>query len=548
MRKPDLLPNESERLQVLHALKILDTPPEERFDRLTRIAQYTLKVPIVLISLIDENRQWFKSRQGLDAIETHRDISFCGHAIHGSEILCVPDALQDFRFADNPLVCQAPNIRFYAGAPLEVTPGQRVGTLCVIDSKPRELTAEQAAILTDLAGCVVAELRAVEVFKLAQQLRDLEAHWRTLLDTLVLGVVTIDARGTIKTVNPATERMLGYPASELLGQNVRMLMPEPWRSGHDGYLKHYLTSGQAKVIGLGREVVGQCRDGSTFPMELAVGEMRVRDEPIFVGIISDITVRRRAELALESSLQREQEQSRQLAQKNTELADMNLIKNQFLGMAAHDLRNPLSALLGMSTLLLDAPQLQEADKRTFFASIKRVSEQMLDIVNDLLDVAIIESGCFVLNRQVESLKKLVMERVVLARFTAQTKGTVIEFAEKMSVLATFDAGRLGQVVDNLLSNAIKFSPAGSRVWVRLSEEVDHVGFSVADQGPGISEADMDRLFGQFQKLSNRSTAGEKSTGLGLAISHKIVAAHGGSLQVESVQGNGSRFIVTLPRS
>lgn len=261
-----------------------------------------------------------------------------------------------------------------------------------------------------------------------------------------------------------------------------------------------------------------------------------------------VQARVKTQLALQQSQQREREQNRQLALQNSELLALNQLKNQFIGMAAHDLRNPLAALQGISTLLLEAPQLQESVKREFLANIRNVSEQMLDLVNDLLDVSVIESGSFVLNRRHGSLAQLLAERVRLARFTAQTKRMTIEYNDNMIALAHFDAGRLAQVADNLLSNAIKFSPPGSRIWVELMDELDHVGFAVVDQGPGISEADVGRLFGQFQRLNNRPTGNEKSTGLGLAISHKIVAVHGGSIRVESVQGSGSRFIVTLPRS
>ncbi len=533
MHVPEIPFNEAQRLRVLQSLNILDTPPEERFDRLTRITRHLLQTPIVLISLIDEKRQWFKSRQGLEATETPREISFCGHAIHGSEILCVPDASADPRFADNPLVTHNPHIRFYAGAPLEIEAGQRVGTLCIIASEPRQLTAAEAVVLQDLAQCVVAELRADSVLRVAQQLKDLEEYLHVMLQTLVNGVVVIDAQGTIQTINPAVERIFGYTLSELQGQNVKMLMPEPYHSAHDGYLHHYLSGGPAQVIGLGREVMGRRQDGSTFPMELAVGEMRVGEARMFVGIVTDITLRKTAEEAI--------------AQKNRELLALNQLKNQFLGMAAHDLRNPLSALQGISTLLLEAPLLQESVKREFLTNIQSASEQMLALVNDLLDVSVIESGHFVLKRRSGSLARLVAERVRLARFTAQTKGMTIEYADNLLAFAAFDADRLAQVVDNVLSNAIKFAPAGSRVWVELMDEPDHVGFAVTDQGPGISAADRERLFAPFQRLRNRPTGGEKSTGLGLAISHKMVTAHGGSIRVEGVPGGGSRFIVTLPR-
>nr|MDA3786514.1 GAF domain-containing protein [Deltaproteobacteria bacterium] len=142
MQKPPLSPDESARLETLQSLKILDTAPDERFDRLTRIAKRLFRVPIALVSLVDENRQWFKSVIGLSVSETSRDISFCGHAILGDEIFIIPNTTKDERFADNPLVLDDPHIRFYAGYPLKAPNGRKLGTLCILDQQPRDFTWE----------------------------------------------------------------------------------------------------------------------------------------------------------------------------------------------------------------------------------------------------------------------------------------------------------------------------------------------------------------------------------------------------------------------
>ena len=152
----EMTPEESKRLAVLHGYGLLDTHFEERYDRLTRLASCMLGTPIALISLVDENRQWFKAAFGLNVRETSRDISFCTHAIQDTEVFVVPDARKDDRFSKNPLVTGDPRIRFYAGAPLIGFKGQAIGTLCVIDRKPRsEFTTEQRQILRDLADTLV---------------------------------------------------------------------------------------------------------------------------------------------------------------------------------------------------------------------------------------------------------------------------------------------------------------------------------------------------------------------------------------------------------
>ena len=155
--------NEDARLNALRGLLLLDTPPEERYDRLARFAAEQLDVPIALLSLVDGQRQWFKSRVGVDVSETPRDISFCGHAVMKNELFIVEDASSDPRFADNPLVVGAPHIRFYAGAPLSSPSGHHIGTLCVIDTVPRTLGAVELAILDALRTLVNETLAGKEV-------------------------------------------------------------------------------------------------------------------------------------------------------------------------------------------------------------------------------------------------------------------------------------------------------------------------------------------------------------------------------------------------
>ncbi len=162
MQAPALPDNEAERLAALYALLILDTPPEQRFDRIVAFAASEFDVPIALISLIDRERQWFKASIGLPVCETGRDISFCGHAILAPGIMVVPDALLDARFADNPLVTGEPGIRFYAGAPLVLPSGAVLGTLCLIDRRPRTLDAMELGILATLRDLAVFEISRAE--------------------------------------------------------------------------------------------------------------------------------------------------------------------------------------------------------------------------------------------------------------------------------------------------------------------------------------------------------------------------------------------------
>ena len=172
VKKAPIPENEDARLRSLRALDVLDTEPEERFDRFTRLARRSFGVPIALVSLVDSDRQWFKSAQGLDASETPREISFCGHAILGDGVLVVADALEDERFADNPLVTGDPSIRFYAGCPVAAPDGSKVGTLCLIDREPRVLDAEDLDLLRDLA-CMVEDDLAARALAITDELTGL---------------------------------------------------------------------------------------------------------------------------------------------------------------------------------------------------------------------------------------------------------------------------------------------------------------------------------------------------------------------------------------
>lgn len=203
MEKPKKPADEARRLEALRGLKILDTPPEERFDRLTRLAQSLLGAPTAFVSLVDAERAWFKSRQGLDLKETARDLSFCGHAVLGSEPFIVLDAAKDPRFADNPLVAAAPNIRFYAGVPLRLSSGETLGALCVADRIPRTLDPRRIQLLRDLAVLAAHELEGATLDVALTTIREQEARFKALLDATADMIMTVDADGRLLDGNKA---------------------------------------------------------------------------------------------------------------------------------------------------------------------------------------------------------------------------------------------------------------------------------------------------------------------------------------------------------
>jgi diguanylate cyclase (GGDEF)-like protein/PAS domain S-box-containing protein len=216
---------ETERLQALRSLEILDTPAEASLDRITRLVARVLNVPIALVTLVDEKRQWFKSRVGIEIFETSRDDAFCAHAILQDEPMVVPDAMRDARFSDNLLVTQSPHIRFYAGVPIRTSQGHAVGTLCAIDERPRILTIEELNTLSDLADMVSREMQLRENLMLvrtqAKKSDDLfeasEAAYRSMFELASVGIALVAPDGNWISVNQALCDLVGYSVQDLKG-------------------------------------------------------------------------------------------------------------------------------------------------------------------------------------------------------------------------------------------------------------------------------------------------------------------------------------------
>lgn len=386
----------------LHRLEVLDSDAEAEFDALTQAASLVCQAPISLISLVDAHRQWFKSRQGLETPETPRDLAFCAHAILDGDVFEVPDTTRDLRFHDNPLVTQAPDIRFYAGVPLTLGDGSRVGTLCVIDRVPRQLTAQQREIL----------------------------------------------------------RHLGLAAAHALeGRRARRL---------ERQLAEASAAAQAEV-------------------------RRFRDE--------------------------------------------------FVAAAAHELRTPMTSLMGFADLLLTRHYTPE-EQRQNLERIQRQTAHLLALTQDMLDLASLDArGGLELARV--PLDVVPWLRQVLQDY-APPEG---RDAPRLQLLADpaplqADPVRLRQVVLNLLSNAYKYSPNGGPVQVSLGRTADSVVLTVRDQGLGMTPEQLARVTERFYRADRSSEI--PGTGLGMSIVQDLVRLHGGQLDIASTPGAGTTVTVRLP--
>jgi two-component system sensor histidine kinase/response regulator len=233
-----------------------------------------------------------------------------------------------------------------------------------------------------------------------------------------------------------------------------------------------------------------------------------------------------------------------------QLSKANADKDRFLGMCAHDLRNPLSSIRGLAELMdEDAIGILTAEQREIVQTIHSASQSMLQLVNELLDVATIEAGHLKLEKLPTSVLEIVERSVHLSNIEAAKKSTRIEIVNtKGDPIVNVDRNKMRQVVDNLISNAVKYSPRGSIITVLIHANETSAGFAVRDSGPGIPESERHKLFKDFGRLSAQPTGGEKSTGLGLAICRKIVEAHNGTIGVENMPGRGAEFFVSLPLS
>lgn len=517
MQKPDSPSNESERIAALHALNILDTPPEERFDRIARLAQHIMQVPIALVSFVDAGRQWFKSHQGLDARQTSRDISFCGHAILGRDIFCVADTRQDPRFADNPLVTGSPHIRFYAGAPLDIGGDLRLGTLCAIDRVPHQPSPEQLAALRDLAASAVDMMLMQPAVDLIQQLHDSDARLRAVLDSVIDGIITLDAHGVMESANPAACRIFGRSAGEMAGHNLAMLIAEPGPGIPSGWLG---LAGPAPICGKGQEFIGRRRDGATFPLELSIIEVDLQGRRLLVAVARDISERKKVER----------------------------LKNEFISTVSHELRTPLTSIHGGLTLALSgAGEALPPRVRQLLEIASRNCERLTVLANDILDLEKIEGGHLEFAFEQIDLCALVKQAIHCNEAYAHQHGIRLQALNALGQAHIIgDPNRLMQAISNILSNAVKYSPPHGAVEISLHPLPERYRVAIHDEGRGIPESFRHEIFNRFSQADKLDTREKGGVGLGLSITKAIIERHHGVLDYESTMGAGTTFFFDLP--
>ena len=382
-----------------------------------------------------------------------------------------------------------------------------------------------------------------------------DERYRALAESAPDAIVTIDDASVILSVNPATQRIFGWSADELIGQPLSMLMPEPWRHRHNAGMRRYLATGTPHLNWSGIAVPGLRKDGAEFPMEVSFGEFLDGGRHIFSGFMRDVSERveqqRRIDRAT-SELQRALETLEQRvheAEEARQAADeANAAKGQFLRTMSHELRTPLNAIGGYVDLLeagVRGPV--TAAQQEDLSRIRSAQGRLLSLINDVLNFAKLEQG--LISFEIRPLQVASVLKAVEPMIATQLRVKEITFecdACGSDLAVSADSQKLGQILLNLLSNAVKFTPVGGRIVVSARREEACVLLNVSDNGPGIPPERQRAVFQPFVQVDSTLTRVHGGSGLGLSISRELAHGMGGTIAVQSKPGAGATFTVSLP--
>ena len=552
--------NDEQRLAELYRYDILDTGDETEFDDLTRLAAQICGVPIALVSLTDKDRQWFKSRVGLDILQIARDISFCGHAVTNAGVFEIQDTTHDLRFVDNPLVVEGPAIRFYAGIPLLTKSGMAIGTLCVIDTQPKSLSSEQINALEVLSRQVVRQLD-LRLLVRRQKEQNLELtrqrnFQKMLFDSATAGVISITAAGQITSVNAAFERLVGYAAAELVHQrNIRLFHLEDELVARAKTLSLQLSRSvepedsiwASAMMGVPdmHDWTYRRKDGSSVSAlvstSLLVGEgNKCTEDGVadgFVVMVWDITERNKAhEEVVRLNADLEARVARRTAELERKTQDLELLSY----LIAHDLRQPLITISG-NTYLLKKQALGTASLH----HLERIDAgvHQLSVRSDAL-LYFADLSRQQLKRVTVNLAQIVREQ--LLRLQQNEPGREVATRVPPHLPAWADKNLIAEAINELILNAWKFTAGRDDGRIEVGSSIDENGvcvYFVKDNGSGFDMAYVHTLFEPFQYIE--TVEGSAGYGIGLAKVKRIVAKHGGQLWAESQVNEGSVFYFTL---
>ncbi len=530
---PDASSGASTRLS-----QTVDTLEDPEFDRITELTARLFHAPVAVLSLIDRERLFFKSHFGLGISETPLQTSFCRHTALGDTVMVVNDAAKDARFGFAPVAIGGLRVRFYAGAPLITSDGQRLGALAVMDTRPRAaLTDEEAATLMDLAGVVMHDLETRQALMRARSLRgassDAEAKFTAFMESASQAIIAVDHNGEIDVVNQKAEELFGYQRDEMIGRRLEMLLPDSFRESHKGHRDRYFAQPHARPMGIGMDLAGQRKNGEQFPIEISLNSVQVQGKALAFAFITDISARLRLEQQLRQSQKME-------------------AVGQLAGGVAHDFNNLLTVIQGYSRMSLDSLEaesplceaLEEIEKAAISAAA--LTRQLLTFSRRSL----VRPRILKLNTVIGNMEKM------LRRVLGEDVELILEMGEGLDEIRA-DPGLIEQVLMNLVVNARDAMPNGGMLILEtanlcLDKEYagahlavktgPHAMLAVTDTGSGMTEEVRSRIFEPFFTTKPHG----QGTGLGLATVYGIVQQMEGSIWVYSEPKKGSTFKILFP--
>ena len=526
MPQAPLSSREPERLQVLQGLAILDSPAEPALDQITRHVAETLDFPVVLISLVDEERQWFKACVGLDTRETSRESSFCAYTILSEEPLEIADATQDERTQDNPLVTGAPHIRAYLGYPLHVR-GQNIGSLCIIDFKPREFSQREHDVVRLATKWVQREVELRDRTSLVEQRDRAAQRSHDLFYHAPLPLIAMNSDGTVGELNQAAERL--------------------WESIGDGLLRDHLSLGRIgeSTIESILEQVGrvgflssldpirlETPDGGAFYLQPAVVADPNNSTGLLLGFIDQ------TELVLASRAWTDATERERVVR-----SEAFVEERQFMARLAHEMRNAVNGMVG----LVDLWTREEISPTSEQMDLMRASVTTLKgLVDDTLDYDQLSRGAISLERKPFNLERVCNDLALTAGAAAQAKGLTFESSFELGQgYYLGDELRIRQILSNILGNSVKYTSQGR---VRFSAKAlpNSVLFTISDTGVGMTPEFQKVVFEPYTQATNRSANAVGGVGLGLAIVGELVRHKKGTVTLQSILGQGTTFEIELP--
>ncbi|MFZ1546607.1 MAG: Tar ligand binding domain-containing protein [Candidatus Nitrotoga sp.] len=419
---------------------------------------------------------------------------------------------------------------------------------------------------TNEIGQLMKALKQIHdhLVKVIGQVRDSEAHIRAVLDNVDEGIISINEGGVIEIFNPAAEQIFGYKVDEIIGKNAGLLTCEPSRGQLNDALERHQQFNKPTAPGLSREIVGVRKNGTNFPLELKTREIHFNTRRLYIVVTRDLTASKQAEA--------EQKKHEQVQQRNVELEAASRMKSEFLSTMSHELRTPLNAIIGFSEALKDGLIGDLTDEqRGYIGDILESGQHQLALINEILDLSKMEAGKMTLHPEPIDMALLLSNSLTMIRekAAAQHIHLNLDITDGLSNIQA-DEHKVKQIVYNLLSNAVKFTPEGGDItlrarrvsraqvgqltgrWAGLSlpwsdnKISDFLEISVTDSGIGIANEDFERLFTPFNQIDSRLAREFEGTGLGLAIVRGLAELHGGTVAVESAEGQGTCFTVWLP--